>query len=139
MVVVAYDVVVVMVVIVLVVVVLGVLLMVVVAYDVLLVLVFLVVLVVIADGVVSCVVVIVVRDVLTDLGLNVLLMFLTIRGILFGPGAEKLFLSSSTNFECWMMFSCWAVMGSSVVMWLDDLSVPVLGGWLVGAEFSFVI
>ena len=59
-----------------------------------------IVLAVIADGVVSCFVVIVVRDVLTDVGLNVLLMFLTIRGILYGPGAEKLFLSSSTNLNC---------------------------------------
>ena len=58
------------------------------------------VLVVVGDGVVSWVVVIVVRDVLTVVGLNVLLMFLTIRGILYGPGAEKLFLSSSTNLNC---------------------------------------
>ena len=131
MVVVAYDVVVVMVVIVLVVVVLGVLLMVVVAYDVLLVLVFLVVLVVIADGVVSCVVVIVVRDVLTEVGLDVLLMFLTIRGLLFSPGAEKLLLSSSTNLNCWsfLVGLLWVVVLSYGKMILQSLYWE--DGWLV--------
>ena len=78
-------------------------LIVVVAYDMVLVVAVVMVvfvLVVVGDGVVSWVVVILVPDVLTGVGLNVLLMFLAIRGILFPPGAEKLFLSSSTNCNC---------------------------------------
>ena len=55
-----------------------------------------IVLVVVSDG---SDVVVVVLDVLTEVGLIVPLMFLTIRGILFCPGVEKLFLSSSTNFN----------------------------------------
>ena len=86
------------------------------------------------NGLVLCVVVVmVVATVVMVDGLNVLLMFLNILGLMFRP--ENVFSSSSEESCSCMVFLWLIVIGISVDMLYDDSSGPVLGGLMFVMEF----
>ena len=89
---------------------------------------------VLLNGLVLCVVVVmVVATVVMVDGLNVLLMFLNILGLMFRP--ENVFSSSSEESCSCLVFLWLIVIGISIDMLYDDSSGPVLGGLMFVMEF----